>query len=254
MADANRWTIISDVGKDGRALFRCECGTEKWVDERSARMGRSKSCGCLRDEVRRRSDSKYKVHGQSSSPTYMSWRSMINRCANKNARDYPCYGGRGVTVCDRWKDFRNFYIDMGDRPKGMTLERNDVDGPYAPHNCVWATAKRQARNRRDSRMLTVNGQTLNVCDWAEQFGVGRSTIVERLRRGWSEHDAVLTPALRKGLEVLTQDRAEAANRAFQPPKAANRGIWAVGGDSGVSEGVDGSQDKRQPVAKIREDA
>jgi len=134
-------------------------------------------------------------HGQSYTGTYRSWRSMNNRCTNISDAHYPLWGGRGIKVCDRWKDFKNFYADMGDRPEGLTLNRINNDGDYEPSNCHWATQKEQQRNRRDNVWLTFNGETLNLTDWADRIGISKVTLCARLTRyGWSIERALTTPA------------------------------------------------------------
>jgi hypothetical protein len=87
-------------------------------------------------------------HGMTNTPTYRSWAHMVQRCTNSNYDRYPFYGGRGITVCDRWRTFANFLADMGERPEGFTLDRVDNEGNYTPENCRWATSSQQQRNRR----------------------------------------------------------------------------------------------------------
>lgn len=116
----------------------CECGKETIVSANHLQTGNTKSCGCLTEK-----HGHYKWH---KSPTYYSWNSMIQRCTNPNNEKWHLYGGRGITVCERWKDFRNFLEDMGERPKGKTIDRRDSNGNYEPNNCRWATPKEQFYN------------------------------------------------------------------------------------------------------------
>lgn len=117
---------------------------------------------------------------------------MKTRCTNERRKDWPRYGGRGITVCDRWNLFPNFLADMGDRPDGHTIERNDVDGHYEPGNCKWIPKSAQGRNTRQNRLVTIGGMTKPLIDWCEQAGVHHSTFARRLARGWPE-DQLLSP-------------------------------------------------------------
>lgn len=133
-------------------------------------------------------------HGHSrkawKSPTYKSWHAMMKRCHQTGATEYRLYGGRGINVCERWQDFRNFLADMGERPTGHSLDRIDPDGHYEPGNCRWATNLEQQNNKRNNTVLTAGGRTMTIQDWHRETGIGSSTIRERLRRGWSTEDAV----------------------------------------------------------------
>ena len=111
---------------------------------------------------------------------------MIRRCEAPRDISYPRYGGRGISVCDRWRaSFQAFLDDMGERPsKSYQIERDDNDGNYMPENCRWATRKEQARNRRSQTILTFNGESLCVSEWAERMGVKRGQLQNRINLGW----------------------------------------------------------------------
>lgn len=129
-------------------LCSCECGNEKVVRGDSLRLGYIKSCGCLRNETAAVNCEKTISHGHSRTPLYRVWSSMKSRCGNPASPAYKHYGGRGISVCDRWQKYENFFADMGYPPPGLTLERIDVNGNYEPSNCKWATWAEQNRNKR----------------------------------------------------------------------------------------------------------
>lgn len=160
-----------------------ECGASFLVLASPSRKGRgkfcSKSCG-IRHNGRRHGHSGH----SSASRTYTSWALMVRRCTNPRSDNYARYGGRGITVCERWKDFRNFLADMGERPADTSLDRINPDGNYEAGNCRWATAKAQQRNMRATVKLTHNGETKSINDWAEQHGMSVGVLSYRLRRGW----------------------------------------------------------------------
>lgn len=132
-------------------------------------------------------------HGQRSTPTYNTWRSMKERTTNPNSIGYPDYGGRGIRMCDEWHDFVAFYRDMGDRPAGMTLDRIDPDKDYTPSNCRWADGFTQATNKKCHPRYTFGGEELTLGQWSSRVGIERRTINARLRRGWCLTRALLTP-------------------------------------------------------------
>lgn len=120
--------------------------------------------------------------------------SMHSRCYDPKSDRFYRYGARGIYVCDRWHDFNTYYADMGDPPDpGYSIDRIDNDGPYSPENCRWATGSQQARNRKDTHKITVDGVTQSLTGWAESSGIPRTAIQRRLQRGWSERDAVTLP-------------------------------------------------------------
>lgn len=172
----------------------CSCGKKRFIDYYALTGGRSSSCGCVNasfiGDIKR-------THGKSKTQIYQIWAGIISRCCNPNIPNYCDYGGRGITVCDRWRNsFEKFYSDMGDRPRGMSIERIDNDSVYSPENCKWATRAEQSRNRRNNRHLTLNGQTRCLSEWSKITGLHPITITSRLNRGWSEERA-LTEELNK---------------------------------------------------------
>jgi hypothetical protein len=118
---------------------------------------------------------------------------MLFRCQNPSAKGYENYGGRGISVCERWKDFTAFYEDMGDPPSGTSIDRIDNNGNYEPSNCRWATVTEQARNRRTNKILSFRGKDKCIAEWAECLGLTVNAIRNRLRVGWSVEQTLSTP-------------------------------------------------------------
>lgn len=180
-----------DAPGESRWNCRCDCGGEKTVLAYNLRIGATQSCGCLhRERIRAANTTHGHTTGGKSSRTYRSWRHMRERCTNPKDQDYPNYGGRGIAVCERWKTFENFLADMGETPVGRSIDRIDVNGDYEPGNCRWATNREQSLNTRSNRILTVNGQSRPMVEWAELMGLSPATILKRLKRGWSIEEAV----------------------------------------------------------------
>jgi len=186
-----RLTVVKGAGSDKhqRILYecRCDCGTFTVVLATLLRTGRTQSCGCLRLE---RSIEAAKLsnrtHGMKQAPEYRTWCHMKERCSNSSCSDYRDYGGRGITVCERWKNsFENFYADIGPRPSPKhSIDRIDSNGNYEPGNCRWATPLQQSRNRDWGNRLEFRGETRRVSEWAEVLGVRPGTLHNRIRRGW----------------------------------------------------------------------
>lgn len=129
------------------------------------------------------------------SRVYRVWNGMMNRCNNPNNRSYDRYGGRGIKVCERWHRFEDFLADMGEPPTGdHQLERTDNAGNYEPANCRWATRQEQARNRRSSHLIEFRGETKTLAEWCQILGLRHTTVLMRLRNGWSAEKALTTPA------------------------------------------------------------
>lgn len=141
-------------------------------------------------------------HGYKGTPTYNSWMCMKVRCNRTTASDYHRYGGRGIKVDPEWNSsFSAFLADMGERPKGMTLDRKDSNGDYCKSNCRWATAKQQLRNTRANKLVEHKGQVKCLADWADELNMDPDVIGRRLRKGWSPERAFTEPlkAGRKGV-------------------------------------------------------
>jgi len=137
-----------------------------------------------------------RTHGRWDSPEYRIWASMIQRCHNPRCRSYANYGGRGIFVCDAWRNsFAAFLADIGERPmKTLTLERIDNDRGYEPGNCRWATRADQQKNRRETRLITFNGRTEPALVWSREVAVSYRTILRRLDAGWPAEDILtVTP-------------------------------------------------------------
>lgn len=193
-------TVISPAGSRGGHMYwncRCDCGNEKVARGSHLRSGNVKSCGCI---------PVHKTHGKRSSRLYGVWNNMILRCHNPNNPEYPRYGGRGIVVCDEWKnDFIAFYTwamaagyDEA-APRGQyTVERNDNDGPYSPENCKLANMKDQANNTRRNRFITYKGETKTVTQWARHLGIKQTTLSRRILSGWPVEKA-FTEEVRKNV-------------------------------------------------------
>lgn len=163
-------------------MCRCICGNQHETAANNLTSGHVSSCGCLRREIGRTKNLKHGAKHRHPSE-YAIWMNMRQRCNNPRSRFYADYGGRGITVCERWGDFAAFLADMGERPDGKTLDRIDNDRGYEPTNCRWATTVEQARNKRDTlnetarqlvRYMRRRGATL--ADLAHAFGIGTNSI------------------------------------------------------------------------------
>lgn len=195
-----RLTVLGRAANKGRRTMwecLCDCGNVKNIVADSLQCGKSRSCGCLKRDI---SENPAIKHGYAGSAIYVAWVSMKQRCFNSNHPGYKDYGGRGVTVCDRWADdgFINFLKDMGNRPDGLTLDRIDNDGNYEPSNCRWATQEQQNINKRPSRprrirrfnnydIQLIRSIKINARTLALLLGVDKTTICD-IRSGKSYAD------------------------------------------------------------------
>ena len=135
-------------------------------------------------------------HGMSYSREYRAWHQMRERCFNHKNKSFGDYGGRGIAVCDQWRDFDRFYLDMGKAPEGASLDRINNNADYAPGNCRWATREQQARNKRTTHWLTFHGETKCLTEWAASLGIKPRTLRARLDdHGWTVEKALTTPVL-----------------------------------------------------------
>ena len=164
---------IRGLGTGWKCL--CDCGEETYVAGANLDSGNTQSCGCF-DRERRI------THGKTKSRVYVIWKAMRRRCQNPKAFEFKNYGGRGISVCERWSIFENFYEDMGDPPAGFSIERRDNDGNYEPSNCCWASAKTQLNNRRNNRFLEAFGKRLTLTQWSEELKIPMTTLRNRLDR------------------------------------------------------------------------
>ena len=180
-----------------------------------------------------------KTHGMSLTPIYRVWRAMRNRCARVKNKDYADYGGRGITVCERWNSFESFLSDMGPRSEGMTIERHNANGNYEPSNCRWATRLEQAHNKRNNVHLTANGKTQTMSEWARELGVNHTAIVYRLKAGWSVERAVTEAAPERPNGKLTDAQAQWAIDSYPSMSFAKIGAALGVSDTNVIQIVRG---------------
>ncbi len=175
------------ANKNSRWDCKCSCGKRTVAYGCHLKSGKMLSCGCLRAEI---SSEVNKTHGRSRTPTHIVWKGINQRCNDEGCVSFKNYGGRGIKVCKRWRKFENFLADMGERPKGMTIERRDNNGHYCKKNCRWATKKDQANNMRSNRFIESNGKRLTVSQWEDFKGVRRGLFHCRLGKGWDELRAI----------------------------------------------------------------
>lgn len=194
-------TIIKRIedkpyGKQGRVkamfLCQCDCGIIKEIDWDSLKRGATISCGCHKNKI---AGDRFKTHGLSNTPEYVSWKNMKSRCYNKNNISYKNYGGRGITVCDSWlTSFENFYKDMGEKPSPeLSLERSNVNGNYECDNCYWATVFIQSNNKTNNVHIEFDGEGKTLREWASSTGISYNVLKRRRLRGWSIKDLLTKP-------------------------------------------------------------
>ena len=177
-------------------VVRCDCGREVLMEpselKKQSKKGIQASCGCKRRETIGRRNTK---HGQSAHPLYAVWRSMLDRCSLPTHHAWRNYGGRGITVCERWKSFPDFFADVSPTyAPGLTLDRENNEGNYEPSNCRWATRAQQTSNMRSNVWINTPKGRMTVSQAARAFGLGHTTILYRIGAGWPEDQLVTPPA------------------------------------------------------------
>lgn len=196
-----RLTAIKRVGtnKDGRPiwLFKCSCGNERTINSKDVRSGHSKSCGCLASELLVKRNYR---HGKAKSREYKIWAGVKKRVTTGNSLNRKYYLEKGITMCDRWfNSFEAFIDDMGEAPSNEhQIDRIDPNGNYEPANCRWVTRIEQMNNTTNNRWYTINGRTLTQEQWGREVGINGSIISKRIRRGWSTEKALTTPRVKTG--------------------------------------------------------
>ena len=178
--------------------FQCECGNICIKEKNSVKSGNTQSCGCLSDEYIHSEKHKNiaQKHGLRQTRLYKIWLGIKNRCYNKNNYSYKNYGGRGIIMCDEWKNnpvsFCEWAIDNGYTDK-LTIDRINVNGNYEASNCRWITLKEQSNNKRDTIYLTYKNETKTILEWAEKIKMNAPSLYSRIQRGGTIEEALTTP-------------------------------------------------------------
>ena len=188
-----RLTAIERVANDkyghSQWLCRCDCGNQIVVLKSSLESGRTRSCGCYYGETRRTCAT---THGQSSTRLFHIWANIIDRCRNSKRKDWNYYGGKGVRVCEEWKTFEKFaeWAHKSGYKEDLTIDRIDTNGNYEPMNCRWVNRFAQMNNTTRNHLIECNGETHTIAEWSRINGTPLSTIFYRLKRGYSEQEAI----------------------------------------------------------------
>lgn len=186
----------SDSGKNATWFCRCDCGNEVVVVGSNMRCGDTRSCGCLRREMQSRAAS---THRESKTRLYKVWAGIKSRCYNPNTDNYKYYGGRGIVMCEEWRDdfesfrdwsFANGY-DPNARSQECTIDRIENDKPYCPENCRWANHLEQCNNQGKNKLFEHNGEIHTMAEWARSLGIKYTTLRARIRRGHTFEEAIL---------------------------------------------------------------
>lgn len=190
------------TNQHGKAIWhcRCDCGNEKDIIGCSLTRGLTKSCGCLHDEKSKDNckvmSNSNKKHEECKTRLYNIWHGMKARCGNPNNTSYEKYGGKGIKVCDEWQDylsFREWALNNG-YSESLTIDRINNNGNYEPSNCRWATIREQENNRTNNVLLTAFGKTQTMSQWAKEKNICKSTLFNRLKKGWDIEKALNVPS------------------------------------------------------------
>jgi len=198
ISEGDRFGKLVYLGEDGKHILpcgaglrrikvRCDCGRELSMMLSNIRNAGSTTCGCDRDNAAKE---RMTTHGMVRTKTYKSWAHMKERCGNPNEKRFCDYGGRGITVCERWCKFENFLADMGEIPSGKSIDRIDNDKGYSKGNCKWSDRTEQGRNKRNNIIITYQGNTMVLSEWAEKLGIGYHTLRMRIKKGFPLGDAL----------------------------------------------------------------
>lgn len=191
-----KWQVVEVPHRKNRhghqlIVCRCVCGTVQDIPASVLVRKTNKGCHACRQE--KKPQHGHNLRGKMST-TYQTWANMLSRCRHSGRPDSPYYKDKGITVCERWNDFENFLADMGEKPdKSYTIERRDVAQGYNPENCYWLPKPLQARNRSDTVMLTLHGESAPLATWAERVGIPQGTLKARKEYGWSDEKTLMTP-------------------------------------------------------------
>lgn len=197
---------LKPEGKSGKRvaiwLCKCDCGNYKEVLSTHLVQGATQSCGCLHKEL---FTAMFQTHGLTKKRFYLIWQNMLTRTGNKRVPSYYLYGGRGITVCDKWSDFMNFKADMYDKylehvekfgEKDTSIERIDNDKGYCPVNCRWATRAEQSLNTRRNKRYLINDELLSLTEISRKYNIAVETLFYRLKKGWPMDKILIDPSLR----------------------------------------------------------
>ena len=181
--------------KQNQWFCKCDCGKIIRVTTNHLTTKHTNSCGCfLVEQIKKSNTTHGKTVGLKVPDVYAIWVGMNQRCKNPNHKYYKDYGARGISVCESWQNsFENFTTDMGERPEGLTLERIENDLGYFKENCRWATRIEQGNNKRNNRVITFNGETKTIAQWANIALVSDNILRGRINRGWPIEKALTLP-------------------------------------------------------------